>query len=310
MSKTSSLFTYQRAEFNNQFRAHFGDAFQNWFMNLARRLHPNGDVQSIRLTQGDGKLDVAVLSQQRVYQCYGPSGTEFKSSVAKAKIAEDFRGAYTHLDGKLREWIFVHNHPTGQLDKDSYKALNDIAAECQKRGDDIEILAWGIEEVWAALETGLSLCALRELFGSPDPVTINFVCIEQLLLTLERASYPEDAEPVPSPSGKKLEFNDLGPAYRREIREGRNGLHVMERYLASSASSNPEFAERLAQRFRDRYAQLKRGGSLTSNEIYENLRLDAGWKAAPDATRELATRTILAYFFETCDIFENQPEQS
>jgi hypothetical protein len=303
---TSSLFTYQRAEFNIQFRRHFGDAFQHWFESIARKLHPNGDVQAIRLTQGDGKLDVVVLNQQLVYQCYGPS--DFKVSVAKAKIADDFWGAYKHLDGKLRKWVFVHNHTTGQLDKDCCKALIDIVAECRKHGAEVEVLAWGIEEVWEAFEKGLDGAILRELFGSPDPVTINYACIEQLLHKLERAAYPEDVEAIPQPSVDKLKFNDLGPTYRREIREGRNGLRIMERYLASRSASDPEFAEELAQRFRDRYLHWKRSGTLAAGDIYENLRMDAGWKASRDAAREMATRTILAYFFETCDIFENQPE--
>lgn len=303
---TSSLFTHQRAEFNNQFRGHFGDAFQYWFEGLARKLHSNGDVHAIRLTQGDGKLDLVVLNQQLVYQCYAPS--DFKTSVAKAKITDDFWGAYKHLNGKMRKWVFVHNHSTGQIDKDCCKAINNIVTECRKRGDEIEILAWGIEEMWSALEEGLSVVSLRELFGSPDPVTINYACIEQLLHTLERAAYPEDVEPIPQPSVDKLKFNDLGSTYRRAIREGRSGMRIMEGYLVSRSSIDPEFAERLAQRFRNRYLHWKRLGTLTPSEIYENLCMDAGWKASPDAAREMATRTILAYFFETCDIFENQPE--
>jgi hypothetical protein len=130
MPQPSSLFTFQKSGFNNQFRSHFGDGFQNWFSLLMQRLHRNGDVQSIRLTQGDGKLDVCVLSEQLVYQCYAPS--EFRVSTAVAKIREDFWGAFNHLDGNLKKWIFVHNHPTGQLDKDCYKALSDTSAECSR----------------------------------------------------------------------------------------------------------------------------------------------------------------------------------
>jgi hypothetical protein len=48
---------------------------------------------------------------------------------------------------------------------------------------------------------------------------------------------------------------------------------------------------------------------LSPDEVYENLRLDAGWKASPDIKREMATRIILAYFFDTCDIFENPPAE-
>lgn len=304
---TNTLFTHQRAEFNNQFRGHFGDAFQHWFEGIARRLHPNGEVQAIRLTQGDGKLDVVALNQQLVYQCYGPSN--FKASAAKVKIAEDFWGAYKQLNGKLRKWVFVHNHPTGQIDKGCCAALIDIVAECRKRGDEVEVLAWGIEDVWEALEKGLSDASLRELFGSPDPVAINYACIEQLLHFLERAAYPEDVEAIPQPSVDKLKFNDLGPTYCMEIKQGRNGIRAMEGYLTARASSDPEFAERLAQRFRDRYLYWKRKGTHAPSEIYENLRMEAGWKASRDVAREMATRTILAYFFDTCDIFENRSKE-
>lgn len=302
---TSSLFTHQRHAFNNQFRFHFGDAFQDWFSKLASLLHPNGHAQSVRLTQGDGKLDVLVLNEQLVYQCYAPQ--TFRPSETVAKIRADFHGASQHLDEKLKKWVFVHNHPTGSLDKDSLKALNDLAEDCQTKGASVEILAWGIEELWHALESNVPYSALRELFGPADPVHVDYACLEELLNTLERAAYNIDAEPVSRPNIDKLEFNDLGTAYRREIREGWNGLRTMDGYLASRAATDPEFGERLAQRFRKRYQRLRSRPSLTSDEIYESLRLDAGWKASPDVKREMAVRIILAYFFDSCDIFENPP---
>ena len=303
---TSSLFTHQRHEFDRQFGSHFGDGFQDWFMKLARHLHPSGDVQSVRLTQGDGQLDIVVLSQQTAFQCYGPQ--TFKPSEAAAKIMTDFAGAYEFLEGRLKKWVFVHNHRTGSLDKLSIKALNDLIAECGERGEAIEILAWGKEELWEALEAGVSHHGLRELFGSPDPVHVDFACLEELLFSMERADYPDDVAPVSQPGENKLEFNALGAAYRKEIRQGRTGLRTIDAYFASRAGSDPEFAERLAQRFRNRYSLLSQHPALSPDEIYENLRLDAGWRASPDVKREMATRIILAYFFDTCDIFENPPD--
>lgn len=304
---SSYLFTHQRHEFEKQFGSQFGDGFQNWFMKLASHLHTSGHVQSVRLTQGDGKLDVVVLNEQIVYQCYGPQ--TFKPSEAAVKIRTDFAGAYEFLEGRLKKWVFVHNHPTGSLDKLSLKALNDLITEIGERGDAIEILAWGKEELWAALEVGVPHHGLRDLFGSPDPVYVDFACLEDLLLSLERSEYPDDVAPVSQPAENKLEFNDLGSSHRQEIRHGRTGLRVMDDYLASRAGTDPEFAERLAQRFRDRYRTLRSRPALSPNDIYENLRLDAGWKASPDIKREMATRIILAYFFDTCDIFDNPPAQ-
>lgn len=301
----NSLFTHQRFEFNNQFRSRFGDGFQEWFAKLVRRMHPPGDIQEVRLTQGDAGLDVVILNDQVVYQCYGPQ--TFRSSEAAEKIESDFRGAYEFLEGRMRRWVFVHNHPTGKLDKLCILALNKIVQQCADRGEHLEVHAWGIEDLWDALETGVPFHVLRDLFGSPDPVHVDYACLEELLLHLERATYPDDAEPVSLPDERKLDFNDLGPAYRREIREGRNGLRVLEGYLTSRAGSDPEFAERLAQRFRNCYQNLRSRSARTADEIYENLRLDAGWQAKPDVKREMATRSVLAYFFDSCDIFENPP---
>lgn len=303
---TSSLFTHQRHEFDRQFGNHFGDGFEDWFMTLARHLHASGNVQAVRLTQGDGKLDVVVLNEQTVYQCYGPQ--TFKSSEAAEKIRADFTGAHRFLEGRLKKWVFVHNHPTGSLDKLSIKVLMDLVAETGERGEAIEILAWGKEELWDELEAEASH-GLRELFGSPDPVYVEFACLEELLSSLERAEYPNDVAPVSQPAEHKLEFNDLGTSYRQQIRQGRTGLRTMDDYLASRAGTDPEFAERLAQRFRDRYSSLRARPALSPDEVYENLRLDAGWKASPDIKREMATRIILAYFFDTCDIFENPPAE-
>lgn len=259
----------------------------------------------MRLTQGDGKLDAVVLNEQIVYQCYAPQ--TFKPSKAAAKIRTDFIGAHDFLQGRLRKWIFVHNHRTGSLDKISLKALNDLVTETRERGQNIEILAWGKEELWEALEAFVPHFGLRELFGSPDPVHADFACLEELLLSLERAKYPDDVTPVSQPAENKLEFNDLGRSHRQEIRNGRTGLRVMDDYLASRSGTDPEFVERLAQRFRERYRSLRARPALSPDDIYENLRLDAGWKASPDIKREMATRIILAYFFDTCDIFENLP---
>jgi hypothetical protein len=301
---SSTLFTFQRATFEQQFRSHFRDAFQDWFGNLARLLHPLGDAHSIRVTQGDGKLDVAVLSGQTVYQCYAPNSPK---GDAVAKINADFTGVYAHLGGKLSKWIFVHNHPSGALDKKSYKALNDIVADCNAKGIPMTVEAWGIKELWDALQKSAPHSALKDQFGSPDPISITFACIEELLRHVERSAYTVDTTPVSSPSLRKLEFNDLGPAYQAHVLQGRTVMHKVGDYFAKRASSHPEFGEQLAQRFRERYRHIRDHEMADSNETYEKLRLDAGWTASPNVQRELATQAILAYFFESCDIFENPP---
>lgn len=252
---SQALFTYQRSNYLNEFRTKFTNDFESWFVTITEALHSTGDIQSPRLTQGDGKIDVFVLSQQLVYQCYAPAN--FKTSEAAAKITRDFWGAFEFLEGKLKTWIFVHNHPTSQLDKTALKALNDIKQKCSDDGYAVEVLAWGSEELWDELQQKTPYSKLRDLFGSPDPVNIDYATIEELLLRLERAEYEANADPVSQPSPRKLDFNNLGSAYQREIREGRNGVGEVKDYFASLAASRPEFEEQLAEHFRQRYNYLK-----------------------------------------------------
>lgn len=304
---SNSLFTVQRCKFNNQFQSKFTNAFEDWFVDLARLLHPNGDIQSLRLTQGDGKIDVYVISEQLVYQCYGPQA--WKASEASAKIETDFWGAHTFLKGNLKKWVFVHNHPTGRLDKNCIGALNAVSAKCEKDGNQVVIEAWGIEEIWETLENTVPLAKLQNKFGAADPVSFDFATIEGLLNSLQRAELPYDAEPLSQPSVNKLHFNNLGPAYQREIREGRNGIGQIEKYFESWSSRNPEFPEQMAEYFRKRYAHIE-SRTLPADDIYEQLRLNAGWSRMPNAKLEMATRSILAYFFESCDIFKNPAEEA
>jgi hypothetical protein len=301
----SSLFTYQRYNFELQFRNKFSDAFQEWFTDIARLMHPNGDIQSPRLTQGDGKIDVYVINEQLVYQCYGPQS--WKPGEASSKIRTDFRGAYEYLNGHLKKWVFVHNHVTGQLDKNCLQALCDIKAECEQSNNSVTILAWGIEELWESVESMVPFASLQGKFGEANPISFDFTTIEGLLNSLEHSELSYDTIPVSQPFQDKLEFNNLARAYQSEIKAGRMGISEINKYFSLFSERDPEFPEKMAQHFRDKYARIKQQG-LSPDIIYDKLRLEAGWQRDPNAKREMATRAILAYFFDSCDIFENPPQ--
>lgn len=299
----SALFTYQKAKYDLEFRSKKTEAFQDWFGGLARLLHPPGDVHTVRVTQGDGGLDVISIGGQVVYQCYAPNSHNSRQTVSKIK--NDFEKAFSHLDGQLRKWVFVHNHPSGCLDKESIKALSGIASRFKAQNPPIEISAWGIEDLWSALVATSSYALLRDQFGLPDPVSVSASDIEALLSYVKQSNYALDAAPVARPSLRKLDFNKFGPAYSNQILQGRTLMNKVGEYLGRHASSNPEFAEQLAQRFRECYAKIRNEGIDDPDKVYEKLRLEAGWSASPDVQRELASHAIIAYFFESCDVFEN-----
>ncbi len=151
----------QRQEFERQFRGHFREEFQLWFARIARLLHRDGDLQTVRVTQGDGGLDCVAINRRRVYQCFAPARiSETKDSETASKIRADFAAARQTLAGTLAEWVFVHNHPEGRLGKDANAALVSLKAE----HPEVEILAWGLQDLWNAL-SALPEDALAQDFG-------------------------------------------------------------------------------------------------------------------------------------------------
>lgn len=152
---------HHRLIYRDKFRSQYSEAFQSWFEELVHRIHPAGDFQAIRKTQGDGSLDGFVISSQLVYAVYAPARMkEVRDSETAAKIHSDFTGACSTLDGQLKGWVFVHNHPEGKLGKLSVKAISDL--KCQNPSVQIEVL--NIDSLWEKLKF-LSEEILQQLFG-------------------------------------------------------------------------------------------------------------------------------------------------
>ncbi|MGO9165847.1 MAG: ABC-three component system protein, partial [Candidatus Sulfotelmatobacter sp.] len=60
--------------------------------------------------------------------------------------------------------------------------------------------------------------------------------------------------------------------------------------------------ERLAQTFKDKYVTLRE--QFTPNNIFAELQSWAGGNQRGTPEHELAVLTVIAYYFERCDIFE------
>ena len=131
-----------------------------------RVLHPTGDFQAIRKTQGDGGLDGFVISSQLAYAVYAPARRkEDRDSETAAKIRADFAKAESTLRGRLKEWVFVHNHPEGKIGKRSTAVVSDL----KRQNPSIAITVLGIDELWEKL-AHLPEDTLTRLFGEfPSP---------------------------------------------------------------------------------------------------------------------------------------------
>jgi hypothetical protein len=109
--------------------------------------------------------------------------------------------------------------------------------------------------------------------------------------------------PVPP---DKLVFNKLPSHWHSLISGGWQNAHLVKAYF--DRHHDPLTGERIAQVFRVRYEYLK-SQNLSPGTIMTSLyELVAGIGIIAPA-RQVAAQALLAYLFESCDIFERQKEQ-
>ncbi|MBK8001314.1 MAG: hypothetical protein IPK15_22065 [Verrucomicrobia bacterium] len=300
---------HQRAEYELQFRGKYRDDFQAWFAEVVRLLHPGGDLQRVRVTQGDGGLDCVSLNKQRVYQCYAPARTaaEMKDSETAAKIRKDFANALKTLGETMREWVFVHNHPQSELGQLSNAAMLEIKA--QHLG--LTILAWGATEFWNELAAQVPNLTLARAFGGADVSQMQILAVGlddllQVIARLEALPSPLQLKSPTMPDGRKLEFNSLTGNVQDCLLMGRRIEDKVER-LFSRSQTDVERGERIAEGFRHHYGKLRDSGT-EPNRIFDLLLEYSGWATQGTARSNTAVLGVLSYFFHRCDIFENPPE--
>ena len=102
------------------------------------------------------------------------------------------------------------------------------------------------------------------------------------------------------PTGK-IEANSLSGAVARLLKEGMVKSQLVTDFL--SQWHEETLGERLAEAFKSEYRRL-RDDHFVPNQIFAELVSWAGGDHRGTPEHELAVLTVIAYYFERCDIFE------
>lgn len=287
---------YYEQKFEVEFLRAKGDAFQTLFERLMGMAY-KADFMACRPwgKQGDRKNDGFLKSERRLFQVYAPN--EMDAGKAKAKITEDFEGAREHWQKHFDNWVFVHNATDG-LPPHVQKLLLDFEAA----NPGVRLEPWCLEELRQIFRT-LSVDDKASWFGlAPTDATKMKLGFGDLKVVLERiAALPAppmtDVKDVPT---GKIEANALSEAVARLLKEGMIKSPLVADFLTQWYDET--LGERLAEAFKAEYQRLRGGHS--PNEIFAELQSWAGGRDRGTPEHELAVLTIIAYYFERCDIFE------
>lgn len=276
--------------------------FQGWFGRVMATAFTS-DYVNVRISKGDGGIDGYRLSTVTVYQVYGPRvGSD---SATLSKIRDDFATAKATLKDfglEIKGWVFIHNDPQDL----SHEVALTIAA-LQKENPGVTIHRWAFDAIWDVVKQ-LSLDKLEALFGFTSPTAasmdrLEFAALVPIIEFLERAPIPANAD-LTKPSVKKLDFNALSPERRTIIETGNRKSGLVFEYL--DGLPDPQVGEQIAQAFRDRYRSLREAG-LAPDRIFDALWEAGGSEHFTKPLQMAAVSAILAYYFHSCDIFENAP---
>ena len=288
-------------KFENAFLRLRGKAFESFFVRLMGHGFA-GDFELVRPygARGDLKCDGFRRSDGTVFQVYAPDS--LKLAPLLAKIDKDFTGAIEHWGRRMRRWEFVHNDDRG-LPGDAVQKLVDLHEA--HPGVEIAVLE---EPGLRQTVMGLELHQLEDLFGLvPSQRTIeqlDFGTLRPVLTALQRR-IPQAEPPLTAPSPAKLQRNALSIDAAGLLRQGRRREKLVQELF--DAWPNPALGEEIAEAFRARYQGLKALG-LSPDQIFGELQSFAGGMEG-EPSHQGAVLAVMSYFFERCDIFDDDAEQ-
>tara|TARA_B110001469_G_scaffold119598_1_gene127319 strand:- start:8239 stop:9132 length:894 start_codon:yes stop_codon:yes gene_type:complete len=282
--------------FQVEFLKQKGDSFESFFDKVMGLAHKE-DYMGTRPwgRHGDRKNDGYLKSEKTLFQVYAPN--EMNAKKAEAKIREDFAGAKLHWEEHVDKWTFVHN-TQGELPPHVIKLI----LELDKKNPEIEVSQWGYHELLERFRS-VSITDRESWLGAvPNEQTKADLDFKELRIVLESiAGKPAKvgAEVIDVPPGK-IEANALSSSIEDLIRNCISKTPLVEEFFRSWHDES--LGEKTASAFNEKYKELKL--NKTPNETFYELQKWAGGTTRGKPEHELAVLTVLAYYFERCDIFE------
>ena len=288
---------FYELRFENAFLRSKGDAFQTFFEKLMGMAY-RADFMACRPWGriGDKKNDGFLKSERRLFQVYAPN--EMEASKAIAKITEDFKGAKEHWRKHFDKWSFVHNASDGLPPH-----VQELLLEFEHANPGIKLDTWCLEElriIFRALSTEDKQSWFGPVPTEETKANLGFTDLQVVLENISTDQTPESVIVKDVPAGK-LEANALSESIASVLRQGMIKASLVQNFF--DQWHDPLLGERLAKTFKDRYLALRELG-LTPNQIFREIQSWAGGDQRGAPEHELAVLTVIAYYFERCDIYE------
>jgi hypothetical protein len=298
-----------RIIFKNKVYTSNGQAYEDLFVDIMQRgntdfipVKPQGQI-------GDRKNDGYDRKRGHYYQVFAPEEPTLKSQDAVKKLAEDFAGLYEKWNEvtPVKEFYFVFNDkykgtfPTIEEDLANIKSANELD-NCAS------FLAKHLEERLFLLPDDQIITVIGFIPSPENIQTIDFSVLTEIIgHILKQECTFETTRRLSAPDfDEKIKFNGLGLHTSTLLNYASYQVGEIDKFF----ELNGDFTKQeIRDTINDFYkAALVRDFSGSSDENKNDLVFFEVLRAiAPNKTQSVinAALVIMAYFFESCDLFED-----
>lgn len=284
-----------------------GDLFENIFTAILN--YTDADFQQIKPwgNIGDRKNDGRIENKGVYYQVYAPEEVRNNYPDVVKKLGKDFQGLKKQWDG-IKEFHFVLNDKYRGINADSEQAMTKLISDNQLQSGGF-ITAKDLEAMLFKLSDDQVLTITGFLPDVSSVTNLDFSVLSEIIGYIMKLPIAAVASAIEFPDwDEKIKFNKLSPITQNLLNTGVQKLGALNQYL-----SNQIFlADALQEKLTGLYKDLKNTDLEEIDDDYPGdlIFWDMVKQCAPrnEAHLESAIITIIAKYFESCDVFEKNPD--
>ncbi|MCS3494504.1 hypothetical protein M2368_003536 [Arthrobacter sp. JUb119] len=278
-----------------------GNAFESFFHDLMSLCFPGFVDVRTHGNIGDLASDGLDLYGDKLYACYAPETVDAAATIQK--FNSDLAGAIKKRSGQFTTFVFVHNDVRG-----IHPEISAALARARSAHPGISFETMGMRHFRDLLGKKDSQ-DVEALLKSPLPmqhaIALGLQEMEELLAALsEKRLINAPLGSIETVSAYKLRYSDLSEESQAELREGMRYSSTISDYYQQRIDITER--DEVAGRFHSEYRAAVNSG-LDPEDVLLRIREFLAGNRMPTAPAYRAQTAVLAYFFESCDIFENVP---
>lgn len=291
--------TLARILFQNKVYRSNGQTFEDLFTEIMS--YSESDFQKIKAWGriGDRKNDGYIKSKGIFFQVYAPEDIRKSYTEVVSKIKTDFQGLIKHW-GPVNEFYFVVNDKFNGINADCELALQEIKTNHSLKASEF-LTSSDLENRLFQLDDD-QIQAVIGFLPNPDLLFLDYSVLHEVVGYIMRMPLTPILGEIKFPNWEeKIQFNKLTEYPKFLLNNGSQQLGKLKTYL----SQNTTLADELQKQISSIYVTIKNEWK-EFNKIGDNIFWELIFRCSPknEQIYQSAVITIMAKYFESCDIFE------